>query len=60
MSCFVLFPDVIKDLIKYLRKDDSEHTVRRYLGQCNILTTDLIKVFIQHSDREELWDVLLR
>ncbi|KAK2582183.1 hypothetical protein KPH14_004539 [Odynerus spinipes] len=52
--------DVIKDLIKYLKRDDDTHTIRRYLGQTKVLQTDLIKIFIQHSDKSELWDVLLR
>ncbi|XP_031834411.1 circadian regulator timeout [Nomia melanderi] len=52
--------DVIKDLIKYLRRDDDSHTVRQFLGQTKILQTDLIKIFIDHSDKLELWDVLLR
>lgn len=55
-----IFSEVIKDFIKYLRRDDNDHNVRRYLGQCNVLTTDLVKVFVQHSDNEELWDLLLR
>ncbi|XP_015433585.1 PREDICTED: protein timeless homolog [Dufourea novaeangliae] len=52
--------DVIKDLIKYLRRDDDNHVVRQFLGQTKILQTDLIKIFIEHSDKIELWDVLLR
>ncbi|XP_033230286.1 protein timeless homolog [Belonocnema kinseyi] len=52
--------EVIKDLIKYLRRDDSNHVVRRYLGHSKIVQTDLIKIFIDHSDKKELWDVLLR
>lgn len=52
--------EVIKDLIKYLRRDDSTHVVRRYLGHSKIVQTDLIKIFVEHTDKEELWDVLLR
>ncbi|XP_015606157.1 protein timeless homolog [Cephus cinctus] len=52
--------DVIKDLIKYLKRDDSDHTVRRYLGQAQLLQTDLIKIFIQYPEKCDLWDVLLR
>ncbi|CAL7943920.1 unnamed protein product [Xylocopa violacea] len=52
--------DVIKDLIKYLRRDNDSHVVRQFLGQTNLLQTDLIKIFIDHSDKVELWDVLLR
>ncbi|XP_076654997.1 circadian regulator timeout isoform X2 [Halictus rubicundus] len=52
--------DVIKDLIKYLRRDDDNHVVRQFLGQTMLLQTDLMKIFIDHSDKTELWDVLLR
>lgn len=52
--------EVVKDLIKYLRRDDNTHVVRRYLGHSKIVQTDLIKIFVEHSDRQELWDVLLR
>ncbi|XP_033326523.2 circadian regulator timeout [Megalopta genalis] len=52
--------DVIKDLIKYLRRDDDDHVVRQFLGQTKLLQTDLMKIFICHSDKTDLWDVLLR
>ncbi|XP_043529522.1 protein timeless homolog isoform X2 [Frieseomelitta varia] len=52
--------DVIKDLIKYLRRDSESHVVRQFLGQTKVLQTDLIKIFIEHYDKLELWDVLLR
>ncbi|XP_044599449.1 protein timeless homolog isoform X2 [Cotesia glomerata] len=52
--------DVIKDLIKYLKRDDDTHTIRRYLGQTKFLETDLIQIFVEHSNKSELWDVLLR
>ncbi|XP_043268843.1 protein timeless homolog [Venturia canescens] len=52
--------DVIKDLIKYLKRDDECHTVRQYLGHAKLLETDLKKIFIQFYANKELWDVLLR
>ncbi|KAL2733618.1 protein timeless isoform X1 [Vespula maculifrons] len=52
--------DVIKDLIKYLKRDDDAHSIRRYLGQTKLLQSDLLKIFIQHCNKLELWDVLLR
>ncbi|XP_076629145.1 protein timeless homolog [Colletes latitarsis] len=52
--------EVIKDLIRYLRRDDDSHTVRQFLYQAKVLETDLIKIFIEHTDKLELWDVLLR
>ncbi|XP_011305481.1 protein timeless homolog [Fopius arisanus] len=52
--------DVIKDLIKYLKRDDDSHTVRHYLGHSKLLQTDLIQIAIQHTKKTEFWDVLLR
>ncbi|XP_063971887.1 protein timeless homolog [Diachasmimorpha longicaudata] len=52
--------NVIKDLIKYLKRDDDSHTVRRYLGQSKLLQTDLAQIAIQHTKNTEFWDVLLR
>ncbi|XP_032684190.1 protein timeless homolog isoform X2 [Odontomachus brunneus] len=52
--------DVIKDLIRYLKRDDDTHTIRRFLGQTKLLQTDLVKILIHHVSNIELWDVLLR
>ncbi|XP_072751003.1 protein timeless homolog [Anoplolepis gracilipes] len=52
--------DVIKDLIRYLRRDDETHTIRRFLGRTKLLQTDLVKIFIHYVKYTELWDVLLR
>lgn len=47
-------------MIKYLRRDDDTHTVRRYLGQTKLLENDLLQIAIHHTGDEEMWDVLLR
>ncbi|KAG5333965.1 TIM protein, partial [Acromyrmex charruanus] len=52
--------EVIKDLIRYLKRDDDTHTIRRFLGQTRLLQTDLVKILIHHVKNIELWDVLLR
>ncbi|TGZ51948.1 Timeless-like protein [Temnothorax longispinosus] len=52
--------DVIKDLIRYLKRDDDTHTIRRFLGQTRLLQTDLVKILVHHVENIELWDVLLR
>ncbi|XP_011690831.1 PREDICTED: protein timeless homolog isoform X1 [Wasmannia auropunctata] len=52
--------DVIKDLIRYLKRDNDTHTIRRFLGQTRLLQTDLVKILIHHVKNIELWDVLLR
>jgi timeless len=56
----MLFIEAVKDLIRYLRRDDDTHSVRRYLGQSELLQKDLLKIFVEHSDKTEFWNVLLR
>lgn len=55
-----LLIDVIKDLIRYLKRDDDTHSIRRFLGRTKLLQTDLVKILIHHVSNIELWDVLLR
>lgn len=55
-----LLADVIKDLIRYLRRDDDSHTIRRFLGRTKLLRTDLVKILVHHVNNTELWDILLR
>ena len=51
----------IRDLIKYLRRDDNDFTVRRQMGMSNIVESDLIPIIEQHcSDDKELFDRVLR
>nr|WAM46971.1 protein timeless 2 [Chrysoperla nipponensis] len=50
----------VKDLIRFLRRDDTNHEIRRMLGQCNVLTTDLLPMSKKYSENVELFDVLLR
>ncbi|XP_046407332.1 protein timeless homolog [Ischnura elegans] len=52
--------ETIKDLIRYLRRDDDSHEIRRYLGDANIVKTDLIPIFKDYSDDKYLFEVLLR
>lgn len=59
-SVINLLIDVIKDLIRYLKRDDDTHTIRRFLGQTKLLQNDLVKILIHHVNNTELWDVLLR
>ncbi|XKL60560.1 hypothetical protein PGB90_007617 [Kerria lacca] len=50
----------IRELIRFLRRDDENHEIRRFLGSASILQTDLIPIVINHHDDEELLDLLLR
>lgn len=55
-----MLTEVIKDLIRYLRRDDDTHTIRCFLGKTKLLQTDLVKILTHHVDKTELWDVLVR
>lgn len=55
-----IFSESAKDLIKYLRRDDETNSIRRQLGDTNIVQTDLIPIIVYFSDNEELFDVILR
>lgn len=52
--------DTVKDLIRYLRRDDEDHEIRQHLGQTKVLETDLLPILINHSEEAELFDVTLR
>ncbi|XP_046476559.1 protein timeless homolog [Neodiprion pinetum] len=52
--------ETLKDLIRYLRRDDENHTIRSYLGRMEIVQTDLIKILVEHSNKEDVFEVNLR
>lgn len=52
--------ETLKDLIRYLRRDEDTRDVRRQLGETNILVVDLLPIFKNYWSQNELFDVLLR
>ncbi|XP_066948216.1 protein timeless homolog [Macrobrachium rosenbergii] len=52
--------ETTKDLVRYLRKDDESHEIRRALGDTRVVQTDLIPIIRDHSQDAELFDVTLR
>jgi timeless len=52
--------ETIKDLIRYLRRDDESHEIRRYLGEAKILQSDLLPILRNFWEKEDLFDVILR
>nr|CAD7447612.1 unnamed protein product [Timema bartmani] len=52
--------ETIKDLIRYLRRDDENHEIRRHLGEAKMLQMDLIPIFKGYWERSDLFDVVLR
>lgn len=52
--------ETVKDLIRYLRKDDENHDIRRHLGETKVVQTDLLPLMKSYWEETELFDVLLR
>ncbi|KAK5650484.1 hypothetical protein RI129_001513 [Pyrocoelia pectoralis] len=52
--------ETVKDLIRYLRRDDETYEIRRYLGESQILQTDLLPLLKGYWEQTNLFDVLLR
>nr|XP_023016006.1 protein timeless homolog [Leptinotarsa decemlineata] len=52
--------ETVKDLVRYLRRDDENHDIRRQLGQIKVLQTDLLPLLKSYHEEDDLFDVLLR
>lgn len=52
--------ETLKDLIRYLRRDDENHDVRVQLGRICVLQTDLLPLLKAYWEQAEIFDVLLR
>ena len=52
--------ECVKDLIRFLRRDDGSHLLRRSLGQIGVVQSDLIPLLKNYADDEELFDLVLR
>jgi timeless len=50
----------VKDLIRYLRRDDENHEIRRYIGEAKILQADLLPMLKDYWKKGDLFDVILR
>lgn len=52
--------ETVKDLIRYLRRDDDSRDIRRQLGETKVLQTDLLPLLTSYWEETDLFDVLLR
>nr|UHH90575.1 timeless-m [Pyrrhocoris apterus] len=52
--------ETTRDIIRYLRRDEQTHDIRRFLGNTKILQTDLLPILQCHSKEKELFDLILR
>jgi timeless len=58
MKCNV--SETVKDLIRYLRRDDENHEIRRYIGEAKVLQADLLPMLKEYWKKTDLFDVILR
>ena len=52
--------ECVKDIIRFLRRDDGSHVLRRALGEIGVVRSDLLPILREHSSDEELFDMVLR
>lgn len=52
--------ETLKDLIRYLRRDNESFDVRRQLGETKVLQTDLLPLLKNYWEDDDMFDVVLR
>ena len=52
--------ECVKDLIRFVRRDDASHVLRRSLGKIGVVQSDLIPLLRDYSGELELFDLVLR
>lgn len=52
--------ECVKDLIRFLRRDDANHTLRRTMGHIGVVRSDLLPILRGSETDPELFDMVLR
>ncbi|KFM70511.1 Protein timeless-like protein, partial [Stegodyphus mimosarum] len=52
--------ECLKDLLRYLRKDDDNFSILRYLGSLHLLQTDLLPLIKRYNRDSEIFNFALR
>ncbi|XP_078660707.1 protein timeless homolog isoform X2 [Branchiostoma floridae x Branchiostoma belcheri] len=52
--------ETVKDLIRYLRREDETRDIRQQLGASQIVQTDLIPIIKQYHDDKALFETIIR
>lgn len=52
--------ECVKELIRFLRRDDENHEIRRALGETKVLVKDLLPIVKYHAEDKELFEVTVR
>ena len=59
-SDFLSFVETVKDLIRFLKREDDTLDIRRQLGHAQILQNDLIPILKQYNSDANLFETVLR
>lgn len=60
MCLRLLFAETVKDLIRFLKREDETCDIRRQLGHAQILQNDLIPIIKTFKDDRILWETVIR
>ncbi|QQP56773.1 Protein timeless -like protein [Caligus rogercresseyi] len=52
--------ECIKDLLRFLKRDEGTHEIRRTLGSIGVFSSDIIHILREFPEDEELFDAGLR
>ncbi|XP_060068073.1 protein timeless homolog [Ylistrum balloti] len=52
--------ETVKDLIRFLKREDETCDIRRQLGHAQIVQSDLLPLVKQHHDERQLFETLIR
>ena len=55
-----MFVETVKDLIRFLKREDESCDIRRQLGHAQILQNDLIPILKTYKDDRILWETVIR
>ena len=55
-----MFTETVKDLIKFLKREDEFCDIRRQLGHAQIVQKDLIPLVKQYKGEATLWETVIR
>lgn len=50
----------MKDLIRFLKREDETCDIRRQLGNAQIVQNDLLHILVQYKHEETLWETIVR
>lgn len=50
----------LKDLIRFLKRDDNDQEIRRQLGETKVLKTDLIHILKAYNEDADIFNVVVR